>query len=282
MKKNYRFMRFGIFVIIAALMFAACSLKFSGLFERKAKKDVRLEEENVSGLGEKEILEVIERYAAATDMEAANARFNESTWEVEKEKPGKKVNVKNTLKAVLAAGEGEKVGLAVEEIKPSVTSDMLKPKIVEIGRCITPLLNRTEPRVNNIELASQKINCKVLAPGEEFSFNNTVGRRTEAEGYEEAPIIIRTEDGPQKGYGVGGGVCQLSSTIYNAVDEAGLEVTERHMHSKDVGYVPKGEDATVAYGKVDFRFRNNRQFPVMIKTSVDEDSVEARILEKRE
>jgi vancomycin resistance protein YoaR len=73
-------------------------------------------------------------------------------------------------------------------------------------------------------------------------------KRTKAKGYEVAPIIKRTEEGAKKGYGVGGGICQLSSTIYNAVDEAGLEVTERHLHSKDVGYIERGRDAMFHMG----------------------------------
>jgi len=280
--KNNRYVHLLVAAILMGVVVAATGCSgFLGIGERKAKEDVRLGEYEVGGLRESQILEIIESHAKKEDEEAVDAKLDENTWEVYDEKKGKKVKVDKTLEAVLNAEEGEEVRFVVEEIIPKITYDMLERNIVTIGSYSTPLLNREDNRIHNIELASEKIDYYKLEPGEEFSFNRVVGRRTEAKGYEEAPIIIRTKDGPKKDYGVGGGVCQISSTLYNAVEECGLEITERHMHSKDVGYVPRGEDATVAYGSIDFKFRNNRNHPVMIRTWVSEKSVTAKIIENR-
>lgn len=271
------------FMIFFGLVFvcSACRSGFPGKQEQTVRDGVHLEKENIGGLNESQVLKIIDNYARKIDMDALDARMDENTWEIYRGREGKKVNVEKTLNKALKAEEGEKIDLEVETVYPQKTYDMLSENIVEIGSYSTPLLNRSESRINNIDLAADRINCYKLAPGEEFSFNRVVGKRTEAKGYEEAPIIIRTEDGPKKGYGVGGGVCQLSTTIFNAVEESGLEVTERHIHSKNVGYVPRGEDATVSYGKVDFKFRNNRSCPIMIRVSLTEKRVGVSIIENR-
>lgn len=268
-------------VLLLSQLLGACDLKDLYSTERKVKKDVYIEDRNVGGLKESEVLEIIESYARDLDKPAKDAAIDEKTWEVQPAQEGKKVNVEKTLEAVMNAEESEKVELFMEVVKPAVTAERLQAGIVEIASYSTPLLDRSEARVNNIRLAAERIDFKKLAPGEEFSFNETVGRRTEAKGYEEAPIIIRTEDGPKNSTGVGGGVCQLSTTIYNAVEECGLEVTERHMHSKKVDYVAKGEDATVSYGTADFKFRNNRKHPIMLRVHVTGKRVTVRILENR-
>jgi vancomycin resistance protein YoaR len=104
----------------------------------------------------------------------------------------------------------------------------------------------------------------VLTPGEEFSFNKTVGERTASAGYKEALIIVNDEFVP----GLGGGVCQVSSTLYNAVENANLTITERHPHSLEITYVPPGQDATVAYPYLDFKFANNTSGLLLIRSSI--------------
>lgn len=122
-------------------------------------------------------------------------------------------------------------------------------------------VNRTE----NIRLAAKALDGKLLAPGERFSFNESVGERTAEAGYKVAMIIVGKEFVP----GLGGGVCQVSSTLYNAVSLAGLEILERHAHSLEITYVPYGQDATVAYGVLDFKFRNNTEDDLLIRSSVE-------------
>lgn len=102
-----------------------------------------------------------------------------------------------------------------------------------------------------------------------------LGPSTEEEGYEEAPVIIhgKTEQA------LGGGNCQVSSTLYNAVLEvSGLEVTERNPHGKNVGYVPEGKDATISYGSLDFKFVNNLDTPIKLYFSNDEKTITAKIV----
>ena len=119
-------------------------------------------------------------------------------------------------------------------------------------------------RTTNLRLAAQKINGTVIMPGETFSYNKTVGERTIAAGYKNAAIYEngRVVDG------LGGGICQVSSTLYNSVLYSNLEVVERHNHMFLTTYTTGGRDATVAYGSLDFKFKNNRNYPIKIAASV--------------
>lgn len=121
--------------------------------------------------------------------------------------------------------------------------------------------NRTE----NIRLASEKLRGTVLAPGEVFSFNEVVGPRSKEAGFLTAMVISNGKFVP----GLGGGICQVSSTLYNSVLEAELEIIERHPHSLLVTYVPRGKDATVAYGILDFKFRNNTRGYILIDYKIE-------------
>lgn len=120
-------------------------------------------------------------------------------------------------------------------------------------------------RATNLEIAVDKINGTVLAPGETFSFNKVVGERTTKNGFKEAVIYV---DG-ELDYGIGGGICQISSTLYNTVLLSNLEIVERKNHSMTVSYLPVGRDATVSYGSVDFKFKNSRSYPIKIVASAN-------------
>ena len=159
-----------------------------------------------------------------------------------------------------------------------------KPKIKNlqlIATSQTPLYEKNTPRLNNIRKAANAINDIILVPNQEFSFNSIVGERSKNRGYQEAPILIRTKDGTKKGMGVGGGVCQVSSTIYKCAKNANLEIIERHPHSKKVFYTQVGDDATVAYPSADLKFKNNKSNDIVIKVEVLEDKIRVDILENR-
>lgn len=128
-------------------------------------------------------------------------------------------------------------------------------------------------RSQNLSIAAGKIDGTVLMPGEEFSFNQVVGKRTIQEGYKDAKIY---QDG-QVVDGLAGGICQISSTLYNAVVKANLEVTERRNHSFTTSYIKAGQDATVVYGVIDFKFKNTRTYPIKISASVNSGIAEFRI-----
>lgn len=128
-------------------------------------------------------------------------------------------------------------------------------------------------RSTNLELAAQKINGKVLMPGDEFSFNKIVGKRTVEAGYKDAAIYA---DGGVVD-GLAGGICQISSTLYNSVLLANLQITERRNHSFTTSYAPAGKDATVVWGTTDFRFINSRSYPVKIEATVRNGIAEFKI-----
>jgi len=152
--------------------------------------------------------------------------------------------------------------LAPGELREKYVDKMdLKPQKV-LGFFYTSMDGSTEARIHNIKKAMKKMNGTKLLPHESFSYNETIGNSNLAEdGWEKAGVIV---DG-QLAEGYGGGICQVSSTLFNAAAEAGMTVVERHAHGKTVGYVPVGMDATVAYGLKDFRFVNPYDFPVKIK-----------------
>ncbi|CFX26640.1 Vancomycin resistance VanW [Syntrophomonas zehnderi OL-4] len=129
----------------------------------------------------------------------------------------------------------------------------------------TRLIDKSPGRTTNVLLSSSKINNTVLPPGGVFSFNQTVGPRTAQSGYRDAKIFA----GQKVVTGIGGGICQTSSTIYNAVLEAGLQVLERYPHSMRVAYAPPGRDATISWGSADFKFRNNQDFPIKLMLKVE-------------
>lgn len=128
-------------------------------------------------------------------------------------------------------------------------------------------------RAYNIALAAGAINNTLLKPGEVFSFNKKVGPRTAERGYREAIVIVSNQFVP----GLGGGVCQVSTTLYNVALLAGLDIVERSNHSLAVSYVPLGRDAAVSYGSQDLKFRNNLGSHVYIKTSTGNGSVTMKI-----
>ena len=145
-----------------------------------------------------------------------------------------------------------------------------------LGEAATNIIDNGINRINNIQIACQKISGMKLSPWEEFSFNKITGKKTSQNGYKSAPVLV---DG-EKSYGIGGGVCQVSSTIYMAALNAGLEITEHHNHSESVAYAPNGMDATVVYGVKDFCFINNTDDDIYIYAWVENDQVLAKIVLK--
>lgn len=161
-----------------------------------------------------------------------------------------------------------------EEPSPSPTEQAV-PVNQMVGQASTQIFDNIPERNQNLALAIRAIDGKTLSPGEEFSFNQTVGPRTKEKGYKEA--IGYDEHGDQVPT-VGGGVCQISSTLYMAAKNGGFPVTERHSHSHSVPYADSNNDATVSYGGYDFRFQNNRDKPVLIRISADENNVYAEFV----
>ena len=162
-----------------------------------------------------------------------------------------------------AAAEGETVEIPLTITQPEETKEGLEGKLFRdlLGEG-TSRVGGSANRKSNVKLSAQACNGVVLMPGEVFSYNNTTGSRTADKGYLGAPVY----SGGASVEGIGGGICQTSSTIYYAVLHTTLEIVERHAHMYAVEYVPDGMDATVWYGSSDFRFKNNTNYPVKVVT----------------
>ena len=153
--------------------------------------------------------------------------------------------------------------LATKVTQPAVTTATLKEIDGVIGSHSTRFGGTGRSRGSNIALAASRINGTVLAPGEVFSYNKVVGPRVASAGFREAPVIIKGELVP----GIGGGICQVSSTLYNAVLKSDLKIVHRAHHAFPVHYLPAGRDATVVDGSIDFKFQNSTQTPLYIVAS---------------
>lgn len=129
----------------------------------------------------------------------------------------------------------------------------------------TTRYNANIPRAINVGLATDAINGTIVLPGQQFSYTNTVGPRTTARGYVEAPVYVNGEHST----GIGGGICQVSSTLYAAMKDCGLPATERHAHSLPVSYLPAGYDATISGTALDLKFVNIYEQPLYIEAIAD-------------
>lgn len=148
------------------------------------------------------------------------------------------------------------------------------PTEVEISSYSSPLKAKASGRLTNIKISCSKLNGTLISKGETFSFNNIVGKPTADKGYQKADVF---ENGKTV-KALGGGNCQVSSTIYNSALSANLEIVERHEHGKDVTYVPDGKDAAVSYGVMDLKFKNTTNDDIKLYVSSDDVNVSAKIV----
>lgn len=156
------------------------------------------------------------------------------------------------------------------EPKVSTTDALALGMRREVSSFTTYFNASSTARAGNIRQVAKLLDGTIVHPGETFSFNESVGPRTKAAGFDEAPVIVGGVLTP----GVGGGICQVSTTLFNAVFFAGLPVVERKPHSFYIDHYPLGRDATVSYGTVDFKFRNDSDRPLLISAQAAENSVE--------
>ena len=160
----------------------------------------------------------------------------------------------------------------------STTTNIANPvskKETEIATFSTKIHNKDPKRQNNLTITCNTLNSKEISAGETFSFCDIVGKATIEKGYQEADIFVNGE----KKQGLGGGNCQVSTTLYNAVLQVPeLEVLERHQHSAHVPYIKDGKDAAVSYGAYDFKFKNNTANTIKIVMENTENDITAKIL----
>jgi vancomycin resistance protein YoaR len=153
---------------------------------------------------------------------------------------------------------------ATREAQPRISLEQLEPITDRLTTYSTGMGASSRNRYHNVRLACKAIDGTVLLPGDVFSYNDIVGPRGPSAGYKSAPVIVRGKLEP----GTGGGICQVSSTLYNAVLLSNLTVVRRAHHAFPVAYVPSGRDATVVDGAIDFKFKNPFQHPIALDVKV--------------
>jgi vancomycin resistance protein YoaR len=170
------------------------------------------------------------------------------------------------------------LGLAILSLGGLFVAGMIStpPENIVMSAYATPLEGRLTTQRQNAELALDKLDGTIIEPGAVFSFNDTVGTWSRSDGYRKAPVSFNG----QLIWTWGGGVCQTSTTLYNAMLLSGLELVERHRHRFAPGYVPAGRDAAVAYSNIDLKFRNPYEWPVTIRAQVRDGKLLCSVIGK--
>ena len=196
--------------------------------------------------------------------EVQNAYYTQNPFTIYPESDGIDFDMENAK--ILLAEPKEQYEIPLIITKPTKTIQQIGTEAFpdQLATFSTNYQASNTNRTTNLKLSAGKINGTVLLPGEEFSYNKIVGERTIAAGYKEAA----TFSGGKVVDGLGGGICQISSTLYDAVVMANLEVTERRNHQFVTSYVGAGKDATVVWGSQDFKFKNTRKYPIRITATV--------------
>lgn len=259
----------------------------NNLIIKKGKKGVQIQKEELK----QKIKEQINNYNSreniieipVIEVEPEKINIEKIIEEIKKEP--KNAYISDNPKKIHAEEKGIELGISLEEAKRILEEDkeeyiipltIIEPSITvaslgtdaftdKLATFTTNYDASNINRNNNLQLAAEKVNETIVNPGEEFSYNKTVGERTIATGFKEAKAYA----GGDVVLDVGGGICQLSSTLYNTALLANLEITERHNHNFETSYVDPGRDATVSWGSLDFKFKNNRNYPIKIKASAE-------------
>lgn len=168
----------------------------------------------------------------------------------------------------------EKVELPVYKTEPKIYSNYYEGIDKKLGDFETDYSSSIKNRKENIRLAASKFNNMKLNPGDEISFNDVVGEISEKTGFKNATVIV----GGEYENGIGGGICQVSTTLYNSLVLSDLEIIERHNHSRPINYVDLGTDAAVARGYKDLKFKNNTNNPILILAEANGEKLNFKIL----
>ena len=215
----------------------------------------------------------IDKIYAEVHKEAKNAYYTKDPFQIFPHENGIDFDL-DAAKEILKE-EKDEYEIPITVTKPEITTDKIGTEAFPdlLSSFSTKYDASNINRSNNLMLAAKAINGTVVMPGETFSYNRVVGERTTAKGYREANGF---SGGKVVGM-IGGGICQIASTLYDAAVFANLEITDRTNHVFDPSYVAAGKDATVVYGAIDFKFKNTRNNPIMIKMSVSNGIAKAEI-----
>ena len=206
----------------------------------------------------------LEAVHTALSAQMVNASYDKATGEIIPHVLGVEFSVADAEAALKNAAEGEEISVSATVNYPEVTTDDLKANLFRdvLGSCTTNV-SGTANRKSNVRRAADSINGLVLLPGEVFSYNGALGKRTAANGYLPAPAYVAGETVDE----IGGGICQVSSTLYYACLKGNLKIVERWAHRFAPSYIPLGMDATVSWGGPDFKFENDTAYPIRIDVS---------------
>lgn len=244
--------------------------------ERKwygVKHGVYLEEQLVEGFLPPEVDMVIDELVPKHRVMPRDPYIDRKTGRIVPETIGYDVNERKTKNMVMSSPPDQRLKLVLTSIEPNHRAVELAGVNRMIGSYSTWFYGSWQ-RHQNIMLALASLNHTIIWPGETISFNEIVGPRTPERGYRLAPVI------GGDGLGFGGGVCQVSTTLFNAAVNADLTIVERHPHSTPVPYVPVGKDATVVFGAQDLIIKNKLETPVIIKAGIDRGKIMVTILGK--
>jgi len=212
-----------------------------------------------------EILETAKAEYDVLPLDAVLLREN-NAFVIKEEVIGKELTIEKSIKVIkdgLSVGLDE-VKLELAQVNPKITKVVYEDVKDSLGSFYTEFSVSQTARNENLRIASEKINGTILFPGDVFSTNDTIGPVNSSSGYQEAPIILNGKIQP----GIGGGVCQIATTLYNSVLLAELEIVQRQNHSLPVGYIEKGRDATLAGDYIDFKFKNDTDNPLYIESYI--------------
>ena len=218
------------------------------------------------------------------DLDAAHAQnliapvdavLDETDYSITHEILGYGFDLEALKALVAAAGEGETVSISFQYLPAALTYEAIDATLFQdvLGSISTNHTNNSN-RNTNLKLACKAINGKLVRPGEIFSYNATLGERTEKKGYKPAGAYMAGKTVET----VGGGICQVSSTLYYACLKADLEIVERTAHGYAVSYMPYGMDATVSWGALDYKFKNNTDYPIRIEAWVSGGQVHVKLI----
>ncbi|MCI2058151.1 MAG: VanW family protein [Oscillibacter sp.] len=211
----------------------------------------------------------------AVAAEMKNAGYDAASGTIIPEQVGAEFDADAARKALDDAQDGQEIEIPAKLEYPRVTAEKLKGVLFRdvLGTARTHV-GGTSARINNVKLASRAVNGTVLNSGDIFSYNSTVGKRTKAKGYSEAPAYVQGETVDE----VGGGVCQPSSTLYLATLNANLAIVQRSAHRYAPSYIEWGMDATVSWGGPDYQFKNDTDYPIKIVATYSGGYLTMRLL----
>lgn len=280
-EKTYSLKEWGLRLDVQAIVNAIEAEWFSKPIWERAFQQPRVQVAPIWTVDHARFEGVLSKYRfLEREPKPARVRYENGQITVIPETLGGRIDPKQTLRTLLKRSEtvpsedALDFALVMEPIAPRLTASQLQQITGEMARYTTYFPGYQVHRNHNIRLAAQALNEVVLLPGERLSYNEVVGERTLRRGFRPAPIIVRGE----KRLGIGGGICQVSSTLFNSALLSALKIVRRANHSIPITYVPLGRDATVNDTGLDLVIENPHPHPVAIATQVGRSSVTLIIL----